>query len=186
MSTWHYVKDSQKLGPIEAPELQKLISSGTLPLNVLIWQEGMANWIPANTIAEFTSTTPPIPSSGVPPIPSTTGSDAADAEKNKVFGILAYIFFPIPLLAARESKFARYHTNQALVLFLAYMCSIVVGGVILGLMVLLPFIGFSFFIFGEVVLSFGYIYLFVLGIINAANKECKPLPLIGHYVLIKQ
>lgn len=186
MSTWHYVKDTQKLGPIEAPELQKLISSGTLPSNVLIWKEGMANWISANTIPEFTLTTPPIPSSGVPPIPSTTGSDASDAEKNKVFGILAYIIFWIPLLAARESKFARYHTNQGLVLFLAWICSAVVGSFLLGLMVLLPFIGFSFFFLGHAVIGLGVTYLCVLGIINAANKECKPLPFIGHYVLIKQ
>ena len=47
--------------------------------------------------------------------------DAADIAKNKVLSLFAYIgiLFLIPLLAAPNSKFARFHTNQGLVLFVA-------------------------------------------------------------------
>ena len=53
--------------------------------------------------------------------------DPNDVQSNKVMAILAYfgILFLIPLLAAKESPFARYHTNQGLVLFLfMFVCGI--------------------------------------------------------------
>ena len=42
--------------------------------------------------------------------------DPNDVQSNKVMAILAYfgILFLIPLLAAKESAYARYHTNQGL------------------------------------------------------------------------
>lgn len=44
-----------------------------------------------------------------------------DVNGNKVFGILAYIgiLFLVPLFAAKDSQYARFHTNQGLVLFIA-------------------------------------------------------------------
>src|ERR1035437_3247453 len=44
--------------------------------------------------------------------------DADDVEKNKAMAILGYIFFVIPLAAAPKSKFARFHANQGLLLFI--------------------------------------------------------------------
>ena len=42
----------------------------------------------------------------------------SDAQQNKVMGILAYLSWLVivPWIAAKESPFARYHTNQGLVL----------------------------------------------------------------------
>ena len=44
--------------------------------------------------------------------------DKADVEQNKVMAILAYfgILVLIPILAAKDSKFARFHANQGLLL----------------------------------------------------------------------
>ena len=101
--------------------------------------------------------------------------DPADAEKNKFMGILAYIIFLIPLLAARESKFAMYHANQGLVLFLAGLAVSIVGSII-------PILGWF------VIAPLGFLAVFVfaiLGIINAAKGLCKPLPLIGGINIIK-
>ena len=42
-----------------------------------------------------------------------------DTQDNNKVAALAYIIFFIPLLAAKESKFARYHANQGLVLLIA-------------------------------------------------------------------
>ncbi len=100
--------------------------------------------------------------------------DKEDIEKNKAMAILAYIIFLIPLLAAKESKFAMYHTNQGLVLFLAAMAVNIVGGII-------PLIGWF------IVLPIGnllVLVLAILGIVNAAKGEAKPLPLIGGIKLI--
>ena len=46
--------------------------------------------------------------------------DRKDIDDNKAFSILAYIGFLVlvPLFAAKESKFARFHTNQGLILLI--------------------------------------------------------------------
>ena len=49
--------------------------------------------------------------------------ETLDIEHNKIFAVLAYIgvLFPPLLLAAPRSRFARYHTNQGIVLFLSIL-----------------------------------------------------------------
>jgi uncharacterized membrane protein len=97
-----------------------------------------------------------------------------DVQANKVMAILAYIIFFIPLLAAKDSPFAKYHANQGLVLFLIAVGANIVLGII-------PIIGW-------VLLPLANIAVFVLaiiGIINAANGHKKPLPLIGGITLLK-
>lgn len=101
--------------------------------------------------------------------------DPTDIEKNKGMAILAYIIFFIPLLAAKESKFAMYHANQGLILFLAAVIINVVGSII-------PFIGWMIVIpLGNLAVLIGAI----LGIIKAAGGKVEPLPLIGKYNLLK-
>ena len=48
-------------------------------------------------------------------------ADPQDVQANKVMAILAYfgLFVLIPLFAAKESPFARFHTNQGLILLIA-------------------------------------------------------------------
>jgi uncharacterized membrane protein len=109
-----------------------------------------------------------------PPVPSEE-FDREDVEKNKVMAVLAYILFLIPLLAAKESKFAMFHTNQGLVLFLGAIAVNIVGGII-------PILGWF------VILPLGNLFIFILaiiGIINAAKGEAKPLPLIGGIKILK-
>lgn len=114
--------------------------------------------------------------------PNTTLGAAAtdysvnqDAQQNKVMGILAYlgILFVVPLIAAKESRFAMYHANQGLVLFLFGMAT--------GLVALIPFLGWIVGFAGWAV----SVVLMIMGIINAANGQMKPLPLIGKYDLIR-
>ena len=102
-------------------------------------------------------------------------ADPADAEKNKILGVLAYIIFFIPLIAARESKFAMFHANQGLLLFLTGLAVSIIGSIIpiLGWLIILPFGMLAVFIFG------------ILGIINAFKGLCKPLPLIGGITILK-
>ncbi len=110
-----------------------------------------------------------------PQAPEAPKADPQDVEKNKAMGILAYIIFFIPLLAAKESKFAMYHANQGLVLFLGGVALNIVGWII-------PFLGWL------IILPLGWICLIVLaimGIINASKGEMKPLPIIGGIQIIK-
>lgn len=103
-----------------------------------------------------------------------TADPNTDAQNNKVYAILAYIIFFIPMIAAKDSKFAMYHANQGLTLFLLYLACQIVFRII-------PFLGWVLIpLAGLFCLA-----LAIIGIINAANGETKPLPLIGQYTLLK-
>ena len=99
--------------------------------------------------------------------------DKDDIEKNKVMGLLAYILFFIPLLAAKDSPFARYHANQGLVLFLAAILSSVI--------LIIPILGWII----APILSIVITVLVVIGIINALNGKAKELPIIGKFKILK-
>lgn len=99
----------------------------------------------------------------------------ADVAKNKGIAIAAYIIFFLPLLVAKESPFARYHANQAFLLFLFSVAVWIIGS-------FLPVVGWF------VVLPLGQLatlIFLILGIVNAAQGKQKPLPLIGGFQLIK-
>lgn len=113
---------------------------------------------------------------------TTAEFDQADIENNKVMGILAYISFLVlvPILGAKESKFARFHANQGLVLLIAS----VAAGIIIGTLGWLPLIGWTFDIIG-VVIEIITVVLMVLGIVNAAQGKAKELPVIGSIKILK-
>ena len=187
MTTWKYTKDGQQLGPVDTAALQAMLRNGTLSPDTTVCQEGQTNWVPVRTLPEF-SGVPPVgaPPTSAPPAfgaatPLADGEtpDPADVDKNKVFAVLAYIgvLFLVPLLAAKESRFARYHTNQGVVLFLsAIICWI--GGFILSL---IPFVG----CIALPAVMIAVLAMMVMGIINAAGGKCQPLPVIGKFKLIK-
>lgn len=105
--------------------------------------------------------------------PDTTADfSATDVANNKVMAILSYfwILFLIPLFAAKDSPFARFHANQGLLLFI---WSIVV--------MILRKIWWPLGAIGGII-SF---ILFIIGIVNAASGRAKELPVIGKFRLIK-
>lgn len=115
--------------------------------------------------------------------PDTTAEfDPADIEKNKVISIFAYLSWLviIPLIAGKDSKFARFHCNQGIVLAIAeIVCSVAIG-----ILKDVPFVGFIFSIVGSLV-SLACLVFTILGIINVVNGKAKELPLIGNIKLIK-
>jgi uncharacterized membrane protein len=101
--------------------------------------------------------------------------DKADAKKNKGIAMVAYIVFFVPLISAKDSKFAMYHANQGLILLIAAVAANVVlslipilGWFIMGLILPLVILGFA-----------------IIGIINASKGEMKPLPYIGGFEILK-
>ena len=115
------------------------------------------------------------------------GFDAADIERNKSMAVLAYlgILVLVPFFSAKDSPYARFHTNQGLVLCIAAVlysiaCSII-NAVVLAISWKLYFI--------TTILSLAGIFfgvLAVIGIVNAVKGKTDDLPLIGKYRIIKE
>ena len=81
--------------------------------------------------------------------------------------VLAYIgiLVLIPIFLAKDSKFARFHSNQGLILFiLALICSALQG---------IKILGFVVFICA------------IVGIIYAIQGKAKELPVIGNWKHLK-
>ena len=109
-----------------------------------------------------------------------------DVQQNKAMAILAYFIFFLPLLAAKESRFARYHANQGLIVLIAYVALYIVQLILSAIL----FAGLAFGVFAIVSLLFTLLYLgllvlLILGIVNAAQGKAKPVPVIGGFTLIK-
>jgi uncharacterized membrane protein len=189
-----YMQNGQQCGPVDTAALLALLNNGTLTPETTVWKEGMANWVPMRTVPELAGAIPPSasprsapPSSGaVSPLADGETPDPADVDKNKIFAVLAYlgILFLVPLLAAKESRFARYHTNQGVVLFITAIVCWPAMFILSFIIVRIPLIRYVGCLIWPA-LSLGILALVIMGIINAANGQCKPLPLIGQFKLIK-
>ena len=104
-----------------------------------------------------------------------------DVAEGKLMSILSYlwILFFLPLVVCPNSKFGRFHANQALVLFIVGVVFGVIGSVvgILGISVLSWIVG--------MVLGLVDLALVLLGIYFAATGKAKELPIIGKIRIIK-
>ncbi len=97
--------------------------------------------------------------------PQTTGS-----QKNTGMAILGYILFFVPLLTdAKDDPFVKYHVKQGLLLWIIAVAAAVLG--------VIPILGWIIALIVPLVVF----VLAILGIINAANGEMKPVPLVGQY-----
>ncbi|MBR5055889.1 MAG: hypothetical protein IKX03_01705 [Bacteroidales bacterium] len=106
--------------------------------------------------------------------PDTTEEyDPADINGNKVMAILCYlgILILIPLFAAKNSKFVKFHLNQGIIVFLMGLIVWLISKVNHGLIT---------WILDLIVLVF-----VVIGIINAAGGKAKELPLVGKIRIFK-
>lgn len=113
----------------------------------------------------------------------TTGEfDKQDIEQNKIMALLAYLSWLviIPLIAAKDSKFARFHCNQGIVLALVEIAV----GIVCGILSIIPYVGWIFTILGGLVGLCAFI-LSILGIINAVNGRAKELPIVGKFRILK-
>lgn len=112
--------------------------------------------------------------------PDTTAEyDPADIEANKVLALLSYlgILWLIPLLAAPNSRFAKFHTNQGLVLWIANL----IVGVVSPILAVIPILGWI----ALIVLWIITLALMIIGIVNAVQGRAKQLPIIGKFTLLK-
>jgi uncharacterized membrane protein len=139
-------------------------------------------------------TQPPYPPQGQP-YPGQYPPVDPDIQQNKVMAVLAYIgiLVLVPLFGAKQSRFARYHANQGLVLLIcevAYgiiysvLSAVLVGGAVAaGSVTGLGGAGIVITLLG--LLSIAFLVFAILGIVNAAQGNYKPLPIIGKFNILK-
>jgi uncharacterized membrane protein len=129
---------------------------------------------------------PPYPSPSYQPLQPYTqysnpgASPAQDAQTNKAYAVLAYLgpLVLVPLLAAKDSAFARFHARQGLTLLVSWIALQILNR-------LCYLIGFGPGTWITSLASVGLLVLAVLGIVNACQGQLKKLPLIGDFRFIK-
>ena len=97
-----------------------------------------------------------------------------DIEKNKTMAGLAYLLFFLPLISCPESRYAKFHANQGLILLITG----VAGSMILGFIPIFGWMLIPFF-------SLGILILGIIGLVNGFGGKAKRLPLIGKFTLLK-
>lgn len=117
---------------------------------------------------------------------TTAEFDQADITNNKAMGILAYLgpLVFIPMFAAKGSKFARFHANQGLTLFIACVAWSIVYSILNWIILA---ISWRLFFISSIIglCSLVFLVLAVLGIVNASNGRAKELPVIGKFKFLK-
>lgn len=112
--------------------------------------------------------------------------DSKDIQENKGMAFLAYLgpLVLVPMFAAKESEYARFHTNQGLVLCIAsvaysFVCSMV-DAVVLAL-------GWRLYLISVMLRFAGLLFpvLELAGLVNVSKGAAKELPLIGKIRLVK-
>ena len=113
--------------------------------------------------------------------------DPEDIEANKVMGALAYLSWLvlIPIFAARNSKFARYHANQGLVLAIIETAYVLlasgVNSIVYGISLKYGTLVSTIFTLCGLSLAI----LAVIGIINAIKGKAKEIPTFGSIKILK-
>jgi uncharacterized membrane protein len=97
----------------------------------------------------------------------------------KTTGWVAYITFIgwIVAYCAGDKEGAKFHLNQALVIWLGYLCVFAATFILIFIPIL-----------GILTIMSAYIFLlvmFILGLISAITEEEKELPLIGQIKILK-
>lgn len=105
------------------------------------------------------------------------GNQEAQHKAIAIVGYIIPVLFFIPLLSeAKNNAYAKFHANQQMNLLLWWVVGHVVAAILMFIL-----IGALLY----VVVYVGGVIFLVMGVINAANGQMKPLPLIGKIQLIK-
>ena len=129
---------------------------------------------------------------GIKVTDTTSSYDKNDIEKNKVLCAVSYIsiLFFLPLVACPESRFGKFHANQALILLIASVILGAAGGALYTILWALPlipnFIKTLVDTALDIVLWAAPVAGMIFGIVNAAQGKAKEIPLIGKFNLINK
>ena len=112
----------------------------------------------------------------------TAEFEEKDIKDNMIMGIFAYlsILVLIPLFAAKNSKYARFHANQGIVLCIVS----ILFSIVISILTRIPFIGWLFAVIGSIIGLVWLVYA-VLGIVDVVNGKARELPFIGGIRILK-
>lgn len=100
--------------------------------------------------------------------------DRETSEHARISSALGYLFFFIPMTMHPESKFALYHANQGMLLFIWMSVGVLLASMI-------PYVGPILAVF---MIAFG-VGVGLRGMIVALRCEAKRMPLIGKFIVIQ-
>jgi uncharacterized membrane protein len=107
--------------------------------------------------------------------PEVPKPDAKEIEEGKVYAAIGYlwILFLIPLLAAKDNKFAQFHAKQGMLLFIVSIVVAILSAVLL----FIPCLGWAI----ASILCLGWLVLAIIGIVKALQGEYWKMPVLGDW-----
>ncbi len=120
----------------------------------------------------------------------TSDFDPADIEKNRVFGGLSYLWllFILPLFACPQSRFAKFHANQGLVLFIIEAVINLIFGVVIKFVKIVPILGgVAAGILGLIqgIIGIVVLVLAIYCLVRAFDGKADEISVIGSIRIIK-
>jgi len=90
----------------------------------------------------------------------------------------------------KNSGFVKYHTNQGIVLVLATVIFSIAFGILSAILTAILIAAGAYSLLGVIATIMSLFWLVplalcILGIVNAANSQMKPLPVIGKFTILK-
>jgi len=125
--------------------------------------------------------------SNVVAAPPTGGGTYTEKEINdgKAMAAIGYFClcclpgFLLPMLGAKENKFAQYHAKQSMTLYVA-MVAVVIVVTVLNFVLGMLHLGICSMILGPVA-GIAILVLMIIGMINAFQGQAKELPVLGQF-----
>ena len=112
-----------------------------------------------------------------------------DIDKNHAMGIISYLSWVVlvPIFAAKDSAYARFHANQGLILAILETAISVVAWILQRMLGRLPLIGFGFRVLGGAValLSIPVTIYAIIAFVGAIRKKALEIPFINSIKLLK-
>jgi uncharacterized membrane protein len=117
---------------------------------------------------------------------ATSSYSQSDIEQNKVMAVLAYLGFLVlvPILAAKESPYARFHASQGLNLFVSEVAFGIINVILTLIFSFIPLLNVVWLIIAWLI-GIAFFVLMILGIVNAVQGKAKQLPIVGSFRILK-
>lgn len=109
------------------------------------------------------------------PTPDAPKADDKEIEEGKTFAAIGYlgILFLVPLLAAKDNKFAQFHAKQGMLVFIVGIVAVILSVVFL----FIPCLGWAI----ALILCLGWLVLAIMGIVKALQGEYWKMPVLGDW-----
>lgn len=116
----------------------------------------------------------------------TSEYDPSDVQStNVVVTALTYVLFFLPYVCAPNSAYAKFHANQSLVYLITSVVLNVASNIVCKVLGFVPVLGSVVGYLLPLAVALAELALFILGVVNACNKQAKELPVIGSFTILR-